>query len=553
MCNKWNMLLILIVLTAILSLSNSVAVAQGPLINITIDSSGITWQAQGNNDAVHLTVIGPDGFHLDEQYAGNTARFNASSGPDGTYNYELVTIPHIDEQVRAAMASVTEENRSAVEQQLRDAGKLVDPVIQSGAFYVIGGAIVDSDGDQIDPDKDIQHLDDVIITFSLCVGTDCVNGENFGFDTIRFKENNLRIHFDDTSNSGSFPSNDWRIIANDSANGGGNYLAIEDSTAGRQIFRVDAGAPANSLRVDSGGDVGIGTSNPVVETHIVDGDSPTIRLEQNGSSGFTAQTWDLAGNEANFFIRDVTNGSKLPFKIKPNAPNNSIFIASNGDLGIGTDSPQRKVHVIGPDGKVATFPSSLGGKDAFVFENNGNVNMALISGSTSGSALKFYRDGTAGFVGYINYNHNQATMDFLVENSSSIMTLAANGNLSLSGALSQNSDVNAKVNISPVDGQEVLVSLAEIPISTWSYKNDSSGAQHMGPMAQDFYEAFELGQDNLHIAPLDTGGAALAAIQALYDLTLEKDAQITQLQEQNVELEARLEALEQLVETLAQK
>ena len=53
--------------------------------------------------------------------------------------------------------------------------------------------------------------DDVIIQNSLCVGLDCVNGENFGFDTLRLKENNLRINFDDTSTSGSFPKNDWQF------------------------------------------------------------------------------------------------------------------------------------------------------------------------------------------------------------------------------------------------------------------------------------------------------------------------------------------------------
>lgn len=78
---------------------------------------------------------------------------------------------------------------------------------------------------------DIQHLDDVIISFSLCVGNDCVSGESFGFDTFRLKENNLRLHFQDTSNSASFPTNDWRIVANDSTNGGASYLAFEDSTA----------------------------------------------------------------------------------------------------------------------------------------------------------------------------------------------------------------------------------------------------------------------------------------------------------------------------------
>ncbi|MEO1261228.1 MAG: tail fiber domain-containing protein [Bacteroidota bacterium] len=187
--------------------------------------------------------------------------------------------------------------------------------------------------------------DDVIITFSLCIGNDCVNGESFGFDTVRLKENNLRIKFLDTSTTASFPQNDWEITINDSSNGGANYFAITDVTGGRVPFRVDAGAPTNALRVESTGDIGIGIDNPVVEVHVVDGDSPTLRLEQNGSSGFAAQTFDIASNEANFFVRDVTNGSQLPFKIKPGADNNALFVAANNNIGLRTDSPSLPLHV----------------------------------------------------------------------------------------------------------------------------------------------------------------------------------------------------------------
>ncbi len=35
-------------------------------------------------------------------------------------------------------------------------------------------------------------LDDLIVDGSACIGFDCVNGESFGFDTLRLKENNLR-------------------------------------------------------------------------------------------------------------------------------------------------------------------------------------------------------------------------------------------------------------------------------------------------------------------------------------------------------------------------
>lgn len=230
---------------------------------------------------------------------------------------------------------------------------------------------------------DIVHLDDVIIQFSLCVGNDCVNGESFGFDTLRLKENNVRLHFDDTSTSASFPKNDWRIIANDSANGGASYLAIEDSTANRIPFRVVAGAPSNSLYVNSNGNVGMGTSTPSVQLDIVDGNTPTTRLQQDGSSGFTPQTWDVAGNETNFFIRDATNGSTLPFRIKPGAPSNSIYINSTGNVGMGTASPSASadLHIIdnGParielENSSITNSATLDKK--WIFNSNGTLRIS---------------------------------------------------------------------------------------------------------------------------------------------------------------------------------
>ncbi|WP_105171013.1 hypothetical protein [Pseudoalteromonas sp. T1lg24] len=225
----------------------------------------------------------------------------------------------------------------------------------------------------VNANADQQILDDLIVTFSVCVGNDCVNGENFGFDTLRLKENNLRLHFQDTSNSASFPSNDWRIVANDSSNGGANYLAIEDSTAGRIPFRVEASAPANALYVEADGDIGIKTANPAVDLHVVEGNTPTLRLEQDGSDGFTAQTWDIAGNEANFFVRDVTNGSKLSFRIRPGAPESALDIAGDGDIGIGTSSP---------DGQFDVAHSSNANNHAFLIDPSSNVGVNIDNGYT---------------------------------------------------------------------------------------------------------------------------------------------------------------------------
>ena len=181
-------------------------------------------------------------------------------------------------------------------------------------------------------------LEDVVISASLCVGLDCANGESFGFSTIRLKENNLRIEFDDTSNSAGFASVDWNIVANSESNGGESYFRIADITHSKEIFTLMANAPSHSLFVSQSGNIGIGTNNPGgFEINIEDEDTPTLRLSQNNSI-WTSQIWDIAGNESNFFVRDASNptGSKLPFRIFPGARQNSLRISANA-VGLNND------------------------------------------------------------------------------------------------------------------------------------------------------------------------------------------------------------------------
>jgi hypothetical protein len=186
--------------------------------------------------------------------------------------------------------------------------------------------------------------DDLIVQGSACIGLDCVVNESFGFDTIRLKENNTRIKFDDTSTGAGFPANDWQLTANDSANGGASKFSIEDISGAKVPFTITAGAATNSIFVDSTGRLGLRTATPVLDIHAATSNTPAIRLEQNNSGGFVAQTWDVAGNEANFFVRDVTGGSRLPFRIRPGAPTSSLDISASGKIGIGTASPAQILH-----------------------------------------------------------------------------------------------------------------------------------------------------------------------------------------------------------------
>ena len=114
-----------------------------------------------------------------------------------------------------------------------------------------------------------------------------------------------------------------------------------------------------------------------------------------------------------------------------------------------------------------------------------------------------------------------------------------------SGSWSTLSDRDAKANFNGVDGQAVLSRLAALPIATWNYKAQPDSVRHMGPTAQDFREAFGLGEDEKHISTVDAQGVALAAIQALYETVTELKSEVADKDQQIVEMRARLAHLEQ--------
>ena len=247
-------------------------------------------------------------------------------------------------------------------------------------------------GEAAMPDQVI--LDDLIVDGSICAGFDCVNGESFGFDTIKMKENNLRLKADDTSATASFPQRDWQLTFNETLNGGAEKFSIDDVTGGRTPFTIEAGAPSHSLYVDDGGRIGLGTSAPVVEMHVVDGDTPTLRLQQDGTSGFTPQVYDIAANESNFFIRDVTNGSKLVMKIKPGAPTSSLFVAADGDVGMGgEESPDAQLHVVS-DGGVGLLLQRSSGTIRFNLEDVANNSTWQLGNEAAGNEFRISKDGT---------------------------------------------------------------------------------------------------------------------------------------------------------------
>lgn len=121
------------------------------------------------------------------------------------------------------------------------------------------------------------------------------------------------------------------------------------------------------------------------------------------------------------------------------------------------------------------------------------------------------------------------------------------------GSWASVSDRNVKENFAPVNSQQLLTRVLALPITTWNYKTQDANIRHLGPMAQDFFAAFNVGEDDTHITTVDEGGVALAAIQGLNQKLEEKiRMKDTQLAVQQKEIEAMRAEIEALKTALRQ-
>ncbi len=484
-----------------------------PVAEEKIAPDAIGWIPKAAYAELELTVARPDGTELHKTFLSGTlpsvglAEILGENRPQGSFVYEL----------RATPLSSLLSRSEGKEEGERARERYLPERTQSGTFQVMENRIVNPLQQEITSGRRVEAFrpedqviaDDTIVTGSLCVGFDCVNGESFGFDTVRLKENNLRLKFDDTSATTGFPANDWQLTANDSVSGGASKFSIEDITGAKVPVTVMAGAPSNSVFVSSLGRLGLKTAVPALDVHMTSGNTPAIRLDQDATGGFTPQIWDLAGNEANFFIRDVTGGSKLPLRIQPGTPSNTLALRSDGRVGIGTWSPEYP------------FELSTTGKNASaVFTRTDGARSWI-------SATDLYGQfGTA-------TNHPvrlvvNSAMKLQMNADNSIVSPTGAG-LTAGGVWTNASSRAWKENIEVLTSAEAMDALHRLNAVKYNYKADRE-ERHVGFIAEDAPDLVS-SKDRKTMSPMDVVAVLTKVVQEQQALLVELQRKIAALEE----------------------
>lgn len=507
---------------------------------------------------MNVRVFGPDNeLLLSKRSVGESVEFLVDSGlPNGEYRYETVSI----------FGNVDLSNRANY------TGGETTLLRNFGTFTVLDGQISDS----IAPDtqnlqNDTATLDDASLLDRMI--KQAVNLAGITLDVLIPSAHaaDLEIHdaspaleIDDTDDEDCTPDWDWSV----NASGGSSNADLNNEfhidawsetaagvcTGGRinmVTLRNDggegAGDSSDTLVVDSDGDIhwaqsrmnfdkglsnlSIGTSTTGAEI-VISASNPEIRFRDELFNDYMYANYDT-----DWFNIGYQGSNRVRFHVF--SPTEAMVIDSGGNLSLGAGtSPAAALEVRRTNGTAQILVDENSGTTAtrtlFKIENKGLTK--FIINNTTGAEWAFANKGTSFRVS----RQGSGQVEMEVFNS---------GNVTIAGSLTQNSDVNQKTNIESIDQYSILQRITEMPISQWQYK-DTLGENHIGPMAQDFYAAFGLGQSETGLSSIDTAGVALAAIKALASENNDLRQQIQSQADRLEELESQQIMMQTMVSSI---
>ncbi|MGA2246261.1 MAG: tail fiber domain-containing protein [Verrucomicrobiota bacterium] len=321
-----------------------------------------------------------------------------------------------------------------------------------------------------------------------------------------------------------------------------NTASGDDSTVGGGQYNVASGSGAEvgggDGNIASGGNTAISSgyfNTASGNAATVPGGSGNVA---SGAASFAAGHEAMALNDGSFVWSDYSGGSFSSTAANQFAVSAAGGVVLAGDVAmVGGAKPYHNLSLSGGNSTgflYGSFPALADGIHLgynWYADSAGTGHVLNTGGATSRISAGYGQIVLA--VGDVNTAPNSVRVD------------VTTGGVSVYGTFNNNSDRNAKQDFAPVSPAQILDKVAHLPLSEWSYKVDAA-TRHIGPVAQDFSAAFNIGTDDKHIAPIDEGGVALAAIQGLNEKLQETQQALKTKNGEILELQQHLEALEKM-------
>lgn len=309
-----------------------------------------------------------------------------------------------------------------------------------------------------------------------------------------------------------------------------------------------ASTGSNQFLIRASGGVGIGTARPGARLEVAGNNFLESAIRHRSFNSGNTNVWDIGQrviSSSQHYLSVENNGSP------------ELVIRNTGRVGIGTTSPEGDVHIMGNSatGSLVVTPNTANSQSQLLLCENTSASFGMIMRYAGGDT-----DNPLHFIGWNGDAEGSPLMTIErtgggnvgigVSNPAEKLEVA--GNITATGTINGSSDRDRKENFVEVNPQEVLERVSAMPIQRWNYIGED--VPHIGPVAQDFHGAFQVGVDDKHISMVDADGVALAAIQGL-NAKLERAArnsenEIETLKAQNAALRQELHAIKQVLEKL---
>ena len=318
------------------------------------------------------------------------------------------------------------------------------------------------------------------------------------------------------------------------------YLHLINSPSSRSASGLKAGGV---LVADSYDYADPGKNDLVVKGNVGIGTPDPLSLLTVFGSGYGLTHTDgvvTLGTYANAQGGWLGTKSNHPLHFFTNNSQPLMTVTTDGKVGIGKTDPTAMLHVLASNSVIGV---SVGSGIYHAIEaynssspGSGFGGSAIYAESLNTGVAGRSRDGQ----GLLGLTETGVAVAGLVQFNGSGLAGRFDGPVLVNGTFSNSSDRDKKANISDVDPRSILRKLVGVPVQAWNYKAEPASVRHLGPMAQDFRAAFQLGTDDKSISTVDSAGVAFASIQALYQLMLEKDRQIEVLTRKVEQQQAQL-------------